>query len=53
MELGIVESFFDVECQRQILVILLSNGFVVDLHVVVDGFLITEVIVVLHFTVLK
>ena len=33
--------------------ILFTNSFVVDLHVVVDSFLVTEVIVVLHFAVLK
>lgn len=39
-ELRVVEAFFDVEGQRQVLVVLLADGFVVHPHVVVDGFLV-------------
>ena len=53
VELGISETFFDVESEWQVLVIFFSNCFVVDLHVVEDSFLVTEMVVVLLFTVLE
>ena len=50
-ELGVVESFLDVECQGHVVVVLLADGFVVDLHVVINGFFVAEVEVVFLFTV--
>jgi hypothetical protein len=53
VELWIVESFLNMEGEWEVLMVFLSNGFIVDLHVVVDGFFVTKVIVIFHFTVLN
>lgn len=50
-ELGIVEAFLDVERERQVMMILFANGLVVHLHVVEDGLLVAEMVVVLHLGV--
>ena len=39
------------ESERQILIVVFANCFVIDFHVVINGLLITQVIVVLHLAV--
>ena len=50
-KLGVVKAFLDVESQRKEVMVLFANCFVVDLHVVKDGFLVAQMVVVLHFAV--
>lgn len=52
-ELVIVQSFFDMIGEWQIMVVLLADGFVVDLHVVEDCLFVAQVIVVLHLAVVE
>lgn len=51
MELRIVEAFFDMVSQRQVLVVLFSNGLIVYFHIIIDSLLVAQMIVILHFTV--
>ena len=48
MKLWIVQTFFDMECERQKFVIVLADGFIIDFHIVENGLFVAEVIVVLH-----
>ena len=50
-ERWVVEPFLDVERKRQMMVILFTYCLIVDLHVVVYGLLVAQVIVVLHLCV--
>jgi hypothetical protein len=50
-ELRVIQSLLDVEGERQAVEVVSSNSFVVDLHVVIDGFLVAQVIVVLHLSI--
>lgn len=52
-ELRIVEPLFDMVSEWQIVVILLADGLVVDLHVVEDCLFVAQVIVVLHLAVIQ
>jgi len=52
-ELWVVEALLDVESERQEVVILFADGLVVHLHVVVDGLLVAQVVVVLHLAVVE
>ena len=51
MKLWIVETLFDMESERQKFVIVLADGFVVYLHIVIDGLLVAQMIVVLHLAI--
>ena len=53
LELWIVEALLDVEGERHLLVVLTAYSFIVDLHVVEESLLVTQVVVVLHFAVGK
>lgn len=50
-ELWVVETFFDVESQRQIVMVLLANCLVVHLHIIIDGLLVAQVVIVLHLAI--
>lgn len=47
----VVETFLDVERKRQMMMILFTYCLTVDLHVVVYGLLVAQVIIVLHLCV--
>ena len=51
MKLWIVQTFFNMESERQKFVIVFADGFVIHFHIVIDGLLIAQVIVVLHLTI--
>lgn len=50
-ELRVVEAFLDVEGERQVSMVFFSNGLVVDLHVVIDCFLVAQVVIIFHLAV--
>ena len=52
-ELRIVQPFLDMIGQRQIMVVLFADCFIVNLHVVEDCLFVAQVIVVFHLTVIQ
>ena len=53
VELGVVKAFLNVERKRYLFEIVPTDGLVVHLHVVEDGLLVREVVVVLHLGVVE
>lgn len=47
-KLRVVQTFLDVESERHKIVVLFADGLVIDLHIVKNGFFVTQVIVVFH-----
>ena len=52
-ELRIVEALLDVECERQMAVILVSYCLVVHLHIVVYCLFVAQVVIIFHFAILQ
>lgn len=50
-ELRIVEALLDVECERQMAVILESYCLVVHLHIVVYCLFVAQVVIIFHFAI--
>ena len=52
-ELRVIESLFNVESNGKLLVVLLTSRLVIYLHVVINSFLVAQVVVILHLAVLQ